>query len=670
MSVAKGNKWSVRNMSVRIKYSTAILLIAVVPLLVTMLFFVNYFGSVTKDQNAKIVDTVVNSSIARLDEWMQSKINLMQSLVEQHPEFRTAELTQIASVLKVLDESDEQITVFNVIGANGSGIDTKNVALNIADRDHFKRAKATKRPVIADMVISQKTNRYVLPIDVPIVSESGEFVGMLSASVSPDMLTGLTSSIRVADTGYGYIISGDGTYYTNPDAGKIGKSVGEFETADEAREAFQTIMETVGGNVTYTDNGGKEVITYYETIPNTNWKLLVTVPTSEVYAKVKEVQWIAALFLLVIILIAAALSVMLTRTITKPVMTISAFMKKVAAGELGGRLVVRSEDEIGQMCRNINAMVDSTADIVRNINETVGKVAASSKELQQAAEQSSQAAGQIAAAIESVAEGAESQLHGAEQSARAMEETAAGVQKIAESSGIVADRTSSVTSEVESGYVEIQAAIGQMNVIAAKADESSEAIEQLYRHSDQIGRIVDVITELSGQTSLLALNASIEAARAGEHGRGFAVVANEVKKLAEQTNESVSGIAELVRLIQQSADAAVQSMRGNVSEVSGGISRMRQIGEAFDSIRASVRDVSAQIQEVSATTEQISAGTEQVTASIVEMVGVSKQAANHSQSVAASAEEQTAIMDDIATSAQTLNRLMKELSELVQVFKL
>ncbi|WP_193556248.1 methyl-accepting chemotaxis protein [Paenibacillus ginsengarvi] len=656
-------------MSIRKKYGIGILLLTLVPLLASTLFFISYFTKVTRADNDKVVSEILEMNKSRLDEWMQSKISVMQSFIKQNG-FRAAEPAKIIPLLKVLDQSDEQITTFNLIDANGDGVDTANVAINIADRDHFKQTKETKQPVIADMLISKKTNKYVLPIDVPILNDSGAFAGLVSASLSPDILTSLTTSIKVADTGYGYIVSGAGDYYTHPDQARIGKSYAEYETTDSAKKAFQTIVGSDSGSVTYINDDKREVITTYITIPNTSWKLIVTVPTSEVYASVTEVQRLAGLFVLLIMIVVAVISVLVTRSISRPVETVSGFMQQVAAGDLSSRLPVRSGDEIGRLCMSINAMVESTAEIVRGMNATIEQVAAASEELRQSAEQSSQAAEQIAAAIEEVATGSESQLQGAEQSARAMEETSSGVKRIAESSGIVADQTSSVTAEVESGYIDIQQAIEQMNVIAGVASESSAVMEELYSYSDQIGDIVDVISNLANQTSLLSLNASIEAARAGEQGRGFAVVASEVKKLAEQTSQSVTGIAELIQRIQRSAGEAVGSMRSNVAEIGQGIDKMRQVGQSFTAIRSSVRDVSAQIQEVSATTEEISAGSEQITASIVEMVGISKQAAEHSQSVAASAEEQSAIMEGIAASAKSLDKLMNELKELIRVFKL
>jgi methyl-accepting chemotaxis protein len=660
--------WSFKNRSIRTKLSAVLLVLSMIPLLVSTLFFTNYFNRVTKNDNQQIQHDIVELNISRIDEWLQMKVSAMQELINQHPEFKSGDPKKLLPLLKVLDESDNQVDGYMVVNPNGDAIDLNNVSINISDRDYFKKIKETKKPVISDMLVSKKTGKYVLPVAVPFLDDSGNLVGLIGATVSPDTITKLTAGIKVAKTGFGYIISGSGDYYTYPDKSRIGKKVGDFEKSSSAQDAFKTIQGNNSGTVTYTNEEGKQVVSYFGTIPNTTWKLIVTAPTNEVYAAVTKAQQIALLFVVAVMILVILISIFLTRFIVKPILSISNVMKKVADGYLNDRVEVRSGDEIGQMSRNINAMIDSLAGIVSKINATVNQVAAASDELLISAEQSSRASAQIASAIQEVASGADTQLQGAEQSARAMEEMAAGVQRIAESSGVVSDQTMDVTNELENGYLEIQSAIEQMNVIGEAANQTASVIGQLNQHSDEIGHIVDVISDISNQTALLSLNASIEAARAGEHGRGFAVVANEVKKLAEQTNKSVSSIVSLIQIIQSSSTNAVDSMRQNVAEINDGIRKMQQIGEVFTSIRSSIRKVSEQIQEVSATTEQLSAGTEEVTASIEDMVSIAKESAENSQAVASSSEEQSAIMGSIASSAQSLNKMMNELKDLIKVF--
>ncbi|MBW7457169.1 methyl-accepting chemotaxis protein [Paenibacillus sepulcri] len=657
------------NRSIRAKLFAVILILSIVPLAGSAVFFTNYLLGITKSESKEVQHEIATLNIDRIDDWMQLKISSMQELLKVHPEFAAGKPAQLLPLLKILDESDNQVSGFNLIDLKGNAIGVDNVSISVADREYFKKVLETKQPVISDMFVSKKTGAYVLPIAVPILDDSGNVNGMLSASVSPETITALTDSIKIGETGTGYIISGLGEYYTNADTTRIGKKITEFETSPSALKAFAAVQGNNSGSITYKDNNGKEMLTYYDSIPNTSWKLIVSAPTSELYAAAAKAQTIAFIVVAAVLLLIVLVSIYITRIIVRPLLNISATMKKVAEGNLNERVDTRSKDEIGDMSRNINAMIDTLAGIVMKINHTINQVTLASEELLESAEQSSKAAAYIAASIQEVASGAQTQLEGAEQSSIAMEEMAVGIQRIAESSGSISEQTGNVTDEVEKGYDQIDSAIHQMNVIGTAADQAASVITQFNKHSEEIGNIVDVISDISNQTALLSLNASIEAARAGEQGRGFAVVANEVKKLAEQTKDSVSSIVTLIELIQQSSTQAVDSMEKNVTEISDGITKMQHVGEAFATIRSSVRQVSEQMQEVSATTEQISAGTEQITASIDGMVSIAKVATDNSQTVASSSEEQSAIMDSITSSAQSLNRMMRELKELVKVFQ-
>ncbi|NBD27700.1 methyl-accepting chemotaxis protein [Paenibacillus glycinis] len=663
------SKLTIKNLSLRTKWSIVLLVLCIVPLIASSLFYVIYFSGVSKSDNLQKAQTVEQLSVSRIDEWLQLKISAVQELIKLHPEFTAMDSKVILPYLRMLDQSDNQIDNYILVDTKGQGIDISNTPLDLADRPYFKTMMETKKTVISDMLVSKKTNKLVLPIVTPLLDASGNVVGAISQSASPDNFAKLTDSIAMEKTGYGYIISGSGDYYTYPDKSRIGKKVSEFTTDKGAQQAFETMLANAEGSITYKGENGKEVITYYQTIPNTSWKLLITVPTAEINGNVNRAIYIGVGILLGMILIVGGLAILLTRIVVKPIVSISSVVKEVADGNLNTRLAVHSGDEIGQISLNINHMIDSLSGIVRQIHTTIDRVSLSSEDLLASAKQSSASSAQVSAAIQEMAGGTEVQLQAVEQSARAMEEMAAGVQKIAESSGIVSDQTGEVANEVDNGNGEIRSAIQQMNAIGASAGDTAVVLEQLYAQSNEIGTIVDFISDISNQTALLSLNASIEAARAGEYGRGFAVVANEVKKLAEQSRTSVTTIVALIQSIQQSSTIAVDHMRRNVVVIEDGLSKMQEIGSSFGAIQTSIRHVSAQTQEVSATTEQLSAGTEEIASSLESMVGIAKDATEKSQLVAGSSEEQAAIMEDITTSVYALNEMMGELKHLVKTFK-
>ena len=146
----------------------------------------------------------------------------------------------------------------------------------------------------------------------------------------------------------------------------------------------------------------------------------------------------------------------------------------------------------------------------------------------------------------------------------------------------------------------IQASVAQIRSVESTVDESAKIVDKLGKRSQEIGQIVETISGIAGQTNLLALNAAIEAARAGEHGRGFAVVAEEVRKLAEQSQEAAQQIAALITGIQSDTDNAVASMQHGTNAVIEGASSVDGLRDTFDQIRVFVDEVSKEVASMAA----------------------------------------------------------------------
>lgn len=368
---------------------------------------------------------------------------------------------------------------------------------------------------------------------------------------------------------------------------------------------------------------------------------------------------------------AVATGFMLNRRITKPLQEVMEAAEKIAAGDLRiEEIHVLHDDEVGVTARAVNTMAASLRQIIRQANDTTIQVAASSQQLLVHAERTSQSTEQIAAAIQEVASGAETQMRGAEDSLASMEEMAEGIKRIAETTGVVAEASQITEQEAVHGNESIQKAVRQMGTIHAETSNVGVVIQQLNQHSQQIGKIVEVITDIASQTNLLSLNAAIEAARAGEHGKGFAVVATEVRKLAEQSQQSAGQIAKLIEHIRTDTARAVQAMEKGSSEVQAGICIVDEAGDAFQKILSAAQHVADQIADISSASEEMSAGSVQVTTSVEELTRIARQSAASSNNVAASSQEQLALIQEITTSMAVLTDVSQDLHDTIGHFKI
>lgn len=371
------------------------------------------------------------------------------------------------------------------------------------------------------------------------------------------------------------------------------------------------------------------------------------------------------------VILSIVVGLLIARTISKPLVMLNEKAKQIAAGDLTiADITVKNKDETGDLAASFNQMKDNLRELLSQVNSSSEQVASSAEELMASTEQVTLATNQVALTIQEMANGASSSAQVGEESAKGMEEVASGFQHIAKSTAIVLETSLESASEAKQGNEAIQSAIQQMNVINQSVASSTLLANQLNDRSKEIGEIIEVITQISAQTNLLALNAAIEAARAGEHGKGFAVVADEVRKLAEESRKSADQIIALVQEIQLDTTQIMDGMANETKEVTEGMKVIHHAGESFKRIVNSIEKVKLQTEEVSASSQEISAGTQQVAASVEEMSKMAKDTAAGSENIASVAEEQLASMEEIAASASSLSDLAEELQGIMHKFKI
>jgi methyl-accepting chemotaxis protein len=419
-------------------------------------------------------------------------------------------------------------------------------------------------------------------------------------------------------------------------------------------------------------------------------------------------NWLMGAIAAFAILAALVLAYVLLRAIRRPLAQVQHAADAIADGDLEQTISVNSHDEIGQMAHSFANMLDylrslaaaaeqiaagdltveidprSEHDTLRqafarmatNLRQTIGEVARSadavastSQQMATTSQEVGRAVDEVATAMTAVAHGAERQVQVVASARSTASEVIEAMSRSAHNATAAATVAEQARSVAEDGIRAAQLATDAMQSVHESSRTVTETIGELDSKSEQIGAIVATITTIAAQTNLLALNAAIEAARAGEQGRGFAVVAEEVRKLAEDSQNAAGEISGLIEQIQGETSKAVGVVTDGAKRTNECAETVEQTRTAFQRIAATVADMSDRVELLATEAAQMAAGGERIRDDLSEVAAVAEQSSASSQQVSASTEQTSASTQQISASAQHLATIATELETMISQFK-
>lgn len=650
--------------SLKQKLSFFFVLIAAIPLILTTII-TSYLSNTALIESVYTNSAKVSAGLAGdINATLTSNVQLLQAMADTE-EIKSMDTAKQLLLMKEIGKRTSYISTFIISDANGiQTIRTQGKNTENSKRDYFVKLLQGADFSISDVQIGHSTGKASLVLAVPIRDKQHNFIGALLGVVDFEKLSQKVLDTKYGQTGYAFLVDRQGKVIVHPNQ-ELMKNMEDMSNL----EPVQGALSGKSGTVAYKVQDG-EKLSGFSNVPLSGWGVVVQQPKSEAVADANKVTLVGIGFTLLAILLAALAGIFVATFITKPIGKLVGATQKFAQGDLTAVVDVRSNDEMGRLAIAFNTMAGHLKKLIQGVIENANQVAASSQELSAAAGEAERATNEVAVTMTDFAQASERQMGELEktlQDVSEMTNISSSVAQKAENASILSE---DMSTDARTGDNAVTNAVGKINEIRNATGVTAAAIKTLEDRSRQISEILSVISGIAGQTNLLALNAAIEAARAGEQGRGFAVVAEEVRKLAEQSQQATEQISLIIGEIKEQTNEAVKAMDNGNVKVNEGVEVVNQVKQTLLNIMAQINNNVSLIGEMNTASKQQIVVMESMLAGTQQVADIARKSSANAQTTAAATEEITASMEGVASSADALAKTAAELQLLVSKFKI
>lgn len=467
-------------------------------------------------------------------------------------------------------------------------------------RPWYKDALNSNGASLTEPYIDAVTGQMIISIGTA-VKKAGQTLGVVGTDLTLKTVTDSINALDFSGMGYAFLISGDGKILVHPDNTLVMKNLKDIYPHD---------TPPISSDISEVTLDGKERIVTFAPVKglgSVNWYVGLSIDKAQAFAMLSTFRTSAIIATVIAVISIIALLGLLIRLLMRPLHVMTRAMQNIAEGEgdLTRRLVVESKDEFGTLGSAFNQFVE--------------RIHTSMTEVASATEHVNEVALRVVSASNSPMVNSDEQASRTNSVAAAINELGAAAQEIARNAAQASHQASDARGLAEEGQQVVERSIGSMQQLSQMLSTSSGHIESLNDKTVNIGQILEVITSISQQTNLLALNAAIEAARAGEAGRGFAVVADEVRNLAHRTQESAQQVQKMIEELQVSARDSVNTMEESQRHSKDSVEIANSAGARLTSVTERIGEIDGMNQSVATATEEQTSVVESINMDITEI---------------------------------------------------
>ena len=539
------------------------------------------------------------------------------------------------------------------------------------NQDFYVQAKASDDVVVGEPYYDSELNALVARCTVPLIA-SGEYIGCISIDIVFDQIQDIVNSGQIGDGGKAMLLTADGHYIGGVDSSLIEQHSSILDSENSSLAAVGSeVCANETGFTTYQD-GLSAYNVYYDTFEDTGWKILVTMPQSEVMRPITKMCIILVVVCVIALTISAVAITVKISNVARRIRKVDDFASTLAEGNFTvANLKINGRDELARMGTSLNDMYESNKQVISNISDRAGQINESSNLLKHASTELSEQFEQI----ETYMSGVNGDMLNA---SAATEELNASTEEVETSINVLAgetDKSLQRAKEISARAEEIGKSSQQSFTEAAHISEQFKGrLETSIQNTEvvkDIGKMAETISNIAEQINLLSLNASIEAARAGEQGRGFAVVATEIGKLANETSSAVQGIQQTVEQVQDSVKELTTDSNGLLEFIE---TRVKPDYDSFVSVAQQYGEDAGTIESTSTTISQMAENIRQVMKEVskaIQNITESTQNTAHiSSQILESVNEVSGVVGNVSQMSEEQEVIAQNLTEVVGRFKL